>query len=187
MLQLDDAQRQPVDEQHDVRPAFVLVLDDRELVHREPVVGLRFVEVEDADLVATNPAVRVDVLHRHAGHDQPMEVAVAGLQRRPGRACQSAQHVVECVGGKVGIELGECGPQAPVQHDLAVIGAFRVRRVGRDVRAVGDLPTDPFKPSEGGVFNCGFRQERIAHEVDFSRVTTRTSRSISRAPARRRK
>ena len=140
VLQLDDAQRQPVDEQHDVRPAFVLVLDDRELVHREPVVGLRFVEVEYADLVATNPAVSVGVLHRDAGDEHSMEVAVAGLQRRPRRAGHSAHRVVERVVGQVGVEAGERGPQAAVQDNLAVVGAFRDRRVGRDVGAVQDGP-----------------------------------------------
>ena len=38
VLQLDDRERQAVDEQHDVRPALVLALDDGELVDRQPVV-----------------------------------------------------------------------------------------------------------------------------------------------------
>ena len=97
VLQLDDGERQAVDEQHDVRPPFVLVLDDRELIDREPVVARRFAKVEHANLRAANPAVRVDVLHRHAGNQHLMEVAIPGLQRRPGRARQSAQGVFDCV------------------------------------------------------------------------------------------
>ena len=86
-----------------------------------------------------------------------MEVAVAGLQCRPGRAGQSAQHVVEGGGWKVGIELGECGPQAAGQHDLAVIGAFSGQRVRCDIRAAGDGPTERREPGEGGGFHGRFR------------------------------
>ena len=41
VFQLDDAERQAVDEDHDVRPAVRLVLDHGELVDRQPVVGVR--------------------------------------------------------------------------------------------------------------------------------------------------
>ncbi len=41
VLELDHRQRQAVDEQHDVRPAGVLVLDDGELVDGQPVVVVR--------------------------------------------------------------------------------------------------------------------------------------------------
>ena len=99
VLQLDDPERQAVDEQHDVGAPFVLVLDDGELVDRKPVVAVRFAEVEHADLSAVNTAVRTGVLHRHAGNEHPMEVAVAGLQRRPGRAGQPPQGVFEGIVG----------------------------------------------------------------------------------------
>ena len=90
VLQLDDNQRQPVDEQHDVRPAFALVLDDRELVHRQPVVGLWSIEVDHADLGTPDYATGVDVFHRDAINDHPMEGPVPGLQRRAPRTDQSA-------------------------------------------------------------------------------------------------
>ena len=77
----------------------MLVLDHGELVHRKPVVAVRLAEVEHADLSAANAAVLANVLHRHADNEHPMEVAVAGLQRRPGRACQSPQGVFEGIVG----------------------------------------------------------------------------------------
>ena len=58
VLQLDHAERQAVDEDHHVGPAVRLVLDDRELVHRQPVVGVGIVEVDQADAVAADRAVR---------------------------------------------------------------------------------------------------------------------------------
>ena len=115
VLQLDNRQRQAINEQHNVGSPFASALDHGELVHREPVVGLRFVEVEHADLVATNPAVRVDVLHGDAADKHPIEVTVPGLQRRSGRACQPTQGVLERVVGKVRVKAGERGSHAAVQ------------------------------------------------------------------------
>ena len=122
------------------------VLDDGELVHGEPVVRVRFVEVQHAHLGAANPSVCVGVLHSDAGDDHPMEVAVPGLQRRPGRVGQSVVGVVEGVVGYVGVEAGERGSQAAVQNNLVVVGAFSGRRVGRDVRTVRDGPAE--RPSQ---------------------------------------
>ena len=167
VLQLHDGQRQPVDEQHDIEPALVSVLDHGELVDREPVVRVRFVEVQHANLSAANPAVRVDVLHGDAGDDHPMEVAVPGLQRHTGRAGQSAQGVIECVGGQVGIETGECGPQALAQHDRTVVGAFIGWRARRDIRAVGHGPAERCEPVERKRFDRRLRQRRIAHAGAF--------------------
>ena len=50
VFQLDHAERQAVDEDHDVRPPVGLVLDHRELVDRQPVIGGGIVEIDQADL-----------------------------------------------------------------------------------------------------------------------------------------
>ena len=175
-LQLDDGERQAVDEQHDVRPPFMLVLDHRELVDGKPVVARRFAEIEHANLCAADPALRVDVLHRHPGDEHPMEVAVPGLQRRPVRPGQSAQGVFERIVGQVGIEPGEGGSQPGCQHHLAVIGAFRGRRVRRDVRAVEDRPVERRQPVEGdGLYPYGgFGYGPTAHAANSSRAPSRS-------------
>ena len=94
VLQLDDTQRQPVDEQHDVRPAFVLVLNDRELVDCQPVVRPGSVEVNHADLRATDRPIGADVLHRDAIDDHAMKGAVASLQRRTRWVRHSTEGVI---------------------------------------------------------------------------------------------
>ena len=167
VLQLDDGQRQPVDEQHDVGPALVPALDHGELIDCEPVVPVRFVEVDHANLSAANPAVRVDVLHGDAGDKHAMEVAVSGLQRHTGRAGQSAQGVIECVGGQVGIEPAERGPQAQVQHDLAIVRAFGGRHALGDVRTVSDGPTERCQPVEPDGFDGRFRQRFVCSRTRF--------------------
>ena len=95
----NDGERQAVDEQHEVGPPFVFVLDDGELVDREPVVVVGVVEVEHANLRAADPAFGVEVLHRHAGNEHrggslgsgppasPRPVGLVGAERllRPQR------------------------------------------------------------------------------------------------------
>ena len=59
VLELDQPERQPVDEQHHVGAPLVLVLDHGNLIDREPVAGARIVEVQDTHLCAPDmPAVR---------------------------------------------------------------------------------------------------------------------------------
>ena len=78
VLQLDHAERQAVDEDHHVRPAVRLVLDHGELVHRQPVVGVGIVEVDQADLLAADGAVGAAHLDRHALDHVAMQPAVLG-------------------------------------------------------------------------------------------------------------
>ena len=87
-----------------------------------------------------------------------MEGPVPGLQRRARGTDQPAQCVLDGIVGKVGIEPAQRGAQARLQDHLPIVGAFRVRRNGGDVRAVGVAPTDPFKPTECGVLSVSFRK-----------------------------
>ena len=57
ILEFDHAQRQAVDEDHDVGPAVGLVLDDGVLVDGEPVVGVGVVEVDQSRLLAADGAI----------------------------------------------------------------------------------------------------------------------------------
>ena len=49
LLQLDDAQRQPVDIQNDVEPALVITIDDHDLVGGQEVVRVRVGVVDQPD------------------------------------------------------------------------------------------------------------------------------------------
>ena len=82
VLEFDDAERQAVDEDHHVRPAVRLVLDDGELVDRQPVVGIGIVEVDQPHLFAADGAVSRRDLDRHAFDHVAMQPAVFLHQRR---------------------------------------------------------------------------------------------------------
>ena len=93
ILQLEDGERQPVDEHHHVRPSVVLPLRNRELVDGQPVVALEYVKVKHARLRPSDRAIRSAVLHRHTIHQQVVNGAVAFDQRR----CIDAHHLAKGV------------------------------------------------------------------------------------------
>ena len=83
VLQFDDTQRQPVDQEDDIRAAFALVLGDGELVNGQPVVISGVVKVHDPHLCPADTPISVTVLHGHAVDEHAVEGAVAGFQVGP--------------------------------------------------------------------------------------------------------
>ena len=156
VLQLDHAERQAVDEEHDIRPAIILVLGDSELVDRQPMVVGGTVKIDDVCLRAADGAALRPILHRHAIHQHPVEGPVAGFEGRSLRSGQSAERVVQRLGGEIGVEKCDGVAQPPFQNHLAVVGSLSSGRSRRDVRAVGNLPAEAGQPSQGGLFNVGF-------------------------------
>jgi hypothetical protein len=77
VFQFNDRQRQAVDEQHEVRPAAVLVLGDAELIHGQPVVARGIVEVQHLRLRAANLAPARAVVDGHTVHQEPVQRAIA--------------------------------------------------------------------------------------------------------------
>ena len=156
VLELDHAQGQAVDEEHDVGTAVVLVLDDGELVDREEVVRPGVGEVDDLHRRPPHGAAGVAVLHRHAVDQHPVEGAVARLQRRPLRQGQLAEGVVQRRGGQLWVEPRQRIPQPLLQDDLPEVVALGVGGARGDVRAVCYVPADIAQPVEGGLFNVAF-------------------------------
>jgi hypothetical protein len=62
VLELEQPDREAVDEDHEVRPALPSVLLDGELVDGEPVVGIWIVKVDDPRLRIANRAAAIAVL-----------------------------------------------------------------------------------------------------------------------------
>ena len=122
VLQLDHRQRQAVDEQHDVRPAGVLVLDDGELVDREPVVVLRRRR-------SRSPAPARRGSRRRACGTRPSRRPPAGDARRgcarpasaPSGRVSLRKASSSASAGSVGIEPRQRIAQPLLQHHLAVV------------------------------------------------------------------
>ena len=191
ILHFDQAQRKAVDEQHDVGPALVVVLDDRELVGGEPVVVGGPLEVDDPRLGAPD-RVAVAVLHRHTVDEHAVEGAVAGFERCARGTGQLAEGVVECVWREAGVEAGECASEPRGEHDFAVIRPFGHRAVGGDVGAVGDIPVEAEQPVEGRVFKTDASEMVTAGDCRCARRGSSACRRSQRSfkvpcakPARR--
>jgi hypothetical protein len=160
VLQLQHRQRQAIHEQHHVRPAAVLVLHHAELVHRQPVVARRVVEVDHPRLRAADAAVGVAVFHRHAVHQQAVQRAVAHdqvcapiFQTQPR---QLAEGIVQRLGRQRRVQPRERIAQAPGQHHLPVVVALGRGFAGGDLGAVADLPASRFQPRQRGLLDDGF-------------------------------
>ena len=152
VLELDQAQGQAVDEEHDVGTAVVLVLDDGELVDREEVVRPRALEVDDLRRRPPHGTAGVAVLHRHAVDQHPVEGAVAGFERRAlrqGSACgrrRRARAAGSSGLSRASASRSRCSRMTcPKSSRSAAVGG-----AGRDVRPVRHTPADAAQPVKGG-------------------------------------
>ena len=71
VLEFDNRQRQPIDEDKNIRPTLVPALDDRELVDGQPIVVLGCAEIHQPDVIPGDAAVRAAVLDLHAVAEHP--------------------------------------------------------------------------------------------------------------------
>ena len=95
VFKLDDGEGQTVEEEHDIGAARIFVFADGELVDREPAIGVRILEINNARLRAADRAVLRGVFDCDAVYEQAMEGAVAGFQRGACRVGELAECVVE--------------------------------------------------------------------------------------------
>jgi hypothetical protein len=131
VLQLDQHQRQAVDEQHDVGPARVIWPSDRKLIDGQPLVARRVGPVHQTHKVATRFAVLL-VLHRHAADEQPVEVTVGGQQHRRTQVQYLPDGVLTRRCGHGRVQRDHRGAQAPEQQHLAVVVALGRVAIGRE-------------------------------------------------------
>ena len=155
VLELDHAERQAVDEQHDVRAAGALALGDGHLVDREEVVGGGVGVLDHGGLRAADRAAGGAVLDVHARDEHAVEGAVARLEGRALGPRQLAVGVIERLEGQVRVEPRERVAQPLLQHDGAVAGALLTGRTGPDVGAVRGLPAEGGEPLKRGLLDVG--------------------------------
>ena len=184
VLEFDNGEGQPVEEEHDVGAARVPVLTDAELVDREPVVGVRVLEIDDARLCAADRAVLRGVFDCDAIYEQAVEGAVAGFQGGAYGAGELAECVIERRGGEFGVEVGEGVAQPLFQDDLSVAGAFGGWRVGGDVRPVCDGPAGGLQPVERGLLDVGFGEGGHGNSHGLTTSASRAAKSLTLRVAR---
>jgi hypothetical protein len=134
VLQLDDRERQTVDEHHQVGPPVVVALDDRELVDHQPVVLVGLVEVGQAQVRDLGLAARTRDLHREAVAQQLVERAVVGEQRGRAGVEELPHRLGDGRRRRVGVEVQQRLLQPAAQRHLRIVVALRARLARRDVR-----------------------------------------------------
>ena len=164
VLQLDQHQRQAVDEQDDVGPARVVRAGDAELVDRQPLVARRRGPIDELDEIAPRFAVAL-VLHRHAGDQQPMELPVRRQQHRRAQVHHLLYRVVTRRLRHVGVQRGH-GPAQPIQQQrLAVVAALGRAAIRRQLRPIPVLPAHVGQPAQGLLFELVFGHGVLASPV----------------------
>ncbi len=158
VLELDDGQRESIEEQHHVGPARVLPIGHGELVDGQPVVVVGVVEVDHPGLRPSDGAVLAAILHRDAVHQQALYGAVALQQGRRIGARKLTVGVLQCLGRQFWIQLRESLSDAAFEDDVAIVrgGTLGGGFSGRNVWAVQDRVVQRLPPGEGGVFDDGF-------------------------------
>jgi hypothetical protein len=121
VLELDHRQREPVHEEHHVRPAGVLPLAHGELVDGKPVVVAGRLEVEYARLRPGDRAVGAAILHRDAVSQHAVHGAIALHQRRRFGPHELAVGVFQRLGRQIRVETDQRLTQAALQHHIAVV------------------------------------------------------------------
>ena len=176
VFQLDDGERQSIDEDHNVRAAVGFLLDDGELVHRQPVVGVGIVEIDQPDLLPADGPVLAPHFDRRALDHVAMQAAVFGDQQGRFGPQDLGQNFFACFRQKFWIQLVDRLAQTLGQNDVAIAGAFRMSPIGADLKAIGDGISKFLQPGERGFFDVAF--DECAH--DCAPPPPRTKRARSR-------
>ena len=102
-----------------------------------------------------------------------MNGAITGFERRPLGASDLAEGVVNGFERERGVQPSKGVAQSPLEHDLAVVGAFGGQLTGGDLGTVCDLPPEAAEPVEGGILDDGFGEachQGRAREIATSRM-----------------
>ena len=96
------------------------MFDDRELIHCQPVVRRRIVEIDQADLVAAYGAVLDVELHIDAFDQGTVNTSVLFDQRRGLVGNDLLQRILPCLGRDIRVETIHGPFQAVHQHHVGI-------------------------------------------------------------------
>ncbi len=158
-FQFNHCQRQAVDEQHDVRPAVDLTVDDHELLHRQPVVAFRHIEVQKLNLARRQHAIVAVVFDICAFGQQRVNATVFFQQSGKDGLGELADGIRPRFRRKLRIEPQYDILQPLLQDDDIVTVAFRRAAVRADGVVRGNGVAKPAQLIEQGLLDGGFGQK----------------------------
>ncbi len=135
VFQLEDGQRQAVYEDDDVGAAVVLALDHRELVHHEPVVGVRVLEIDEVGKPDSDGPVGPFAFHGDSLYQHAVEGPVIREQRMGLRHGRLAEGLLQGFRREVRVQPAQGFPEAIPKRHLGERAAFRRRLAWGDISA----------------------------------------------------
>lgn len=133
-LQLDDDERHPVDEQHDVESAVEVTAPERQLVDGEPVIVGR-VGAEQSESRILFDTVGVDVAQRISADEVLVDAMVLGDRVLRLRRGDLRDRLLEILAGHGGVESAQRVEQT--RTDQQVVPRVALTAPGCDLLAVG--------------------------------------------------
>ena len=106
-LQLDDAERETVDEQHDVRTPGALISLHAVLVDGDKLIAVRLVEVHEPRQVVSYLAAVIPTLDGNAGRQELVDTPVLGEYVSALGSTESGDHVLDRSRSEPGVEAGD--------------------------------------------------------------------------------
>jgi hypothetical protein len=177
VLQLQNGQRQPVDERDDVQAALFASLDHDELAGGEKVVVLGRVKIDEPRLAGSVAVPRVLHLDIDAVAQQPHETPVLFEQVLALDIENRAHDLVLAFGAEIGIEPRYRVFQAGEKHDIAIVAARRSRPIRGEVGTFERAPAQCLEPGQSGEFHRLLAEAQVGqgawllvvHDGDLSR------------------
>jgi len=126
VLELNQAEGEPVEKQHQVWPAVELAVADAELVHHQPVIRCIGCVQRQPHMVACDAAIGSVDIHRHAITHEAVEGAV-GLHER---GCGKAQQLAESL--FAGIDNVHCEHLVDLKDSRRLVAQRLIRRNQRN-------------------------------------------------------
>src|SRR5436309_1482243 len=142
----------------------MLVLHDSELIDRKPVVVLRIVEVDDANLRPADRAVAGAIFNCRAIHQQTVKSTIARLEGCALGVDDLAECVLVSLGRQDRVQPRERLLEAALKNSLVIVLSLGRELARCDLRTMLDLPAQALEPGESGGLDDGL-SESLAHAL----------------------
>ena len=171
VFEFQHGKRQPIDKDHNVRPARLLRARHGELARHQEVIGPPVVEVDDSHILH-HLLVPLSKLHTHAIQQQLVEGPVLLDERGMIQSADDVGRVVDGLCGDLRVQPRHRSYQPLLQHYLVVACSLGDGRIRRHIGTVQVAPASVLKPFQAERFELGFsgHDRRLEFVTSFSNV-----------------
>jgi hypothetical protein len=140
------------------------VLNDRKLIHCQPVIVVKVREIYEPGLVIDNPSIP-SIFNRYSIHQIAMKTAVVFNEAWMFSPYHLSYRLFPGFLRNIRIDLGQGRPEAAYKNNLSITFSLCKQFARGDVRAKEKGVAQLAKPGEGGGFEVGFGYEGLWHFI----------------------